>query len=145
MSKLNTTIFINKPIQEVFDYAATPLNGPAFIPNLNENTNIIPEKAEKGQTFDWRYTMNGIDLRGKSEVTEFDPPHKVTIHTTGDSNTDWAYTFTEEDQGTKVNLDINYEINESFLKKMANSLVLDKINQRSAEASLENLKTILEG
>lgn len=144
MAKVSASLVINKPVQEVFDYAASPVNGPAFIPNLNENSNITPEKTGVGQTFDWRFTLAGVDLRGKAEVTEYDAPHKVTIKTTGDSNTDWVYSFEESDGGTKVTVEVNYEIEESALKKVANRMIIDKLNQRSAEQMLDNLKTILE-
>ena len=71
MEKALSEIVINKPINEVFEYMASPHNGPAFTPNLNENTNIFPEKESVGQKFDWRFNMAGVDLRGKAEVTEF--------------------------------------------------------------------------
>ena len=144
MSKVSATIVINKPIQEVFDYTASPHNGPAFIPNLNENSNIMPEEAGMGQTFDWRFTLAGVDLTGKAEVTAFTPPTHVTIHTTGDSTTDWVYTFAEEAGGTKVTVEVNYEIEENALKRVANRMIVDKLNQRSTEQMLDNLKTILE-
>lgn len=145
MSKVSASVVINKPVQEVFEYAASPVNGPAFIPNLNENTNIQPEQPGLGQTFDWRFNLAGVDLKGKAEVAEYEPPHKVVIKTTGDSNATWIYTFQEENGGTKVSAEVDYEIVESALQKVANKIVIDKLNQRTAEQMLENLKTILEG
>lgn len=145
MAKVSASVAINKPIQEVFDYAASPVNGPAFIPNLNENTNIQPEQPGLGQTFDWRFNLAGVDLKGKAEVLGYEPPHKVVIKTTGDSNTTWIYTFQEERGGTRVSAEVDYEIVESALQKIANRVVVDKLNQRTAEQMLENLKTILEG
>ncbi|KKQ53156.1 hypothetical protein A2865_02585 [Candidatus Woesebacteria bacterium RIFCSPHIGHO2_01_FULL_39_17] len=145
MAKVSASVVINKPIQEVFKYTASPVNGPAFIPNLNENTNIQPEQPGLGQTFDWRFNMAGVDLKGKAEVTEYEASHKVTIKTTGDSNTTWIYTFQEESGGTQVSAEVDYEIVESALQKIANRVLIDKLNQRTAEQMLENLKTILEG
>lgn len=145
MTKVSSSIVINKPIQEVFEYTASPHNGPAFIPNLNENTNVTPEKAGKGQTFDWRYNMAGVDLRGKAEVVEYDAPNKVVIKTTGDGTAAWVYSFSEENGGTKVSVEVDYELSENSLRSMANKMVVDKLNQRTSEQMLENLKTILEG
>ena len=145
MAKVRASVVINKPIQEVFKYTASPVNGPAFIPNLNENTNVQPEQPSLGQTFDWRFNLVGIDLKGKAEVTEYEEPHKVTIKTTGDSNTTWIYSFQEENGGTRVSAEVVYEIVESALQKIVNKMVIDKLNQRTAEQMLENLKTILEG
>lgn len=144
MAKVSTSVVINKPIQEVFEYTASPVNGPAFIPNLNENTDIHPETPCLGQTFSWRFNMAGVDLKGKAEVVEYSSPHRVVIKTTGDSDTTWIYTFQEENGGTRVSAEVEYKIVESALKMMANRLIIDKLNQRSAEQMLENLKTILE-
>lgn len=144
MAKVVASILIDKPIDEVFEYTASPLNGPAFIPNLNENTNIQPEKSSVGQTFDWRFNMAGVDLRGKAEVTEFEPPHKVKIVTTGDSNTTWVWSFQAENSSTRVSTEVEYELIESVWQKIINKTIVDKLNQRSAEQMLENLRIILE-
>jgi len=145
MAKASASVVIHKPVQEVFAYTASPANGPAFIPNLNENSNIKPEQVGVGQTFDWRFNMSGVDLRGKAEVTEYDAPHRAKIVSTGDGNSTWTYSFQEENGGTKVDLKVEYEIAETAMQKLANKLVVEQLNQRTAEQSLENLKTILEG
>lgn len=144
MAKVNASTVIHKSIQEVFDYTASPANGPAFIPNLNENNNIQPEQPGVGQRFDWRFNMAGVDLRGQAEVTEYNSPHNVKIISTGDSNSVWVYSFEEAEGGTKVVLEVDYEVAEGIMQKMANKMVIDQLNQRSAEQSLENLKTIFE-
>ena len=144
MAKASASVVIHKPVQEVFEYTASPVNGSAFIPNLNENSNIHPEQSGVGQKFDWRFNMNGVDLRGQAEVTEYDSPHRAKIVSTGDSNSTWTYSFQEENSGTKVTLEVEYELAETVLQKLANKLVVEQLNQRSAEQSLENLKTILE-
>lgn len=144
MAQASASTVIQKPVEEVFDFAATPHNGPAFIPNLNENSNIQPEKDGKGQTFDWHFNMAGVDLRGKGEVAEWDRPHKSVLKTTGDSESTWTYTFEEADGGTKVTAQVDYEIAENALSKVANKLVIEKVNQHTAEVMLQNLKTILE-
>ncbi|MEX0616429.1 MAG: hypothetical protein WD231_01285 [Candidatus Woykebacteria bacterium] len=75
LGKVKSSIFIKKPLEKVFDYTADPQNGPAFIPNLMENTNINPEKPGVGQTFNWRFNFAGLDLTGRAEGTKFERPH----------------------------------------------------------------------
>src|SRR5438045_2244160 len=113
MAKASASVVIHKPVQEVFEYTASPVNGPAFIPNLNENSNIQPDHAGVGQTFDWRFNMAGVDLRGKAEVTEYEAPYKAKIVSTGDGSSTWTYSFLEEDGGTNINLEVEYEIAET--------------------------------
>ena len=144
MTKVSSSITINKPIKDVFEYMASPHNGPAFIPNLNENTNIFPEKDSVGQKFDWRFNMAGVDLRGKAEVTEYASPTKVVISSKGDADSTWTYTLEENDRGTKVSVEIDYELAETALQRIANKAVISKLAQKTTEQMLENLKVILE-
>ena len=144
MTKATSSITINKPIKEVFEYMASPHNGPAFIPNLNENTNIFPEKDGVGQKFDWRFNMAGVDLRGKAEVTEYSAPNKVVISSTGDADSSWTYSLEEVSGSTKVSVEINYELSETALQRIANKAVINKLAQKTTEQMLENLKVILE-
>ena len=144
MAKATSSITIKKPIKEVFEYMASPHNGPAFTPNLNENTNIFPEKDGMGQKFDWRFNMAGVDLRGKGEVTEYTPPTKVVISSKGDADSTWTYMLEEADGGTKVVVEIDYELAETAMQRIANKMVINKLAQKTTEQMLENLKVILE-
>ncbi|KKQ77383.1 MAG: Bacterio-opsin linked product [Parcubacteria group bacterium GW2011_GWA1_38_7] len=144
MSKVTSSILINKPIEQVFDFAASPINGPKFIPNLSENTNINPEESGVGQTFDWHFNMFGLSLNGKAKITEFKKPDKAVIETDGNNKTTWTYSFDKEGSGTKVTVEIDYELHEDILRKFVDKMVIDKMNQRSADQMMENLKTILE-
>lgn len=145
MSEVHASIVIHKSLGEVFDYTASPVNGPSFIPNLSKNTNITPQKPGVGQTFNWRFTMVGIDLTGKAEVTEYIPNKKVVLQTTGDSSAIWTYEFSKEGpHATHVAVRVTYDVPRSLFQRVVNSLVLTKINQHSATAMLENLKNILE-
>ena len=144
MNKAIAQIIINKPIKEVFEYMASPHNGPAFTPNLNENTNIFPEKDGVGQQFDWRFNMAGVDLRGKAEVMEYTPPTKVVVLSKGDANSTWIYTLEEANGATKVAVEIDYELAQTALQRIANKMVINKLAQKTTEQMLENLKVILE-
>ena len=142
MAKAKASIVINQPIEEVFDYTCSVANGPAFIPNLNENTEIQGEGV--GQTYHWRFNMAGVDLMGNGEVTVFDRPHREEMKITGDTTANWVFSFEEENGGTKATVEVDYDIVESSLQKLANRMVVDKFNQKTAEQMLDNLKTILE-
>ena len=144
MTKVSSTTVINKPINEVFEYMASPHNGPAFIPNLNENTNIFPEENGVGQKFDWRFNMAGVDMRGKGEVTEYTHPNKVVITSNGDIDSVWTYSLEEAEGATKVSAEVDYELSENALQRMANDAVVSKLTQKTAEQMLDNLKVILE-
>lgn len=144
MPQATASIVINKPIENVFDFGASPRNGPSFIPNLNENSNLNPDTDGAGQTFDWHFNMAGVDLYGKGEVAEWDRPSKSVLKTTGDSVSTWTYQFEDADDGTKVSVTCDYEVADRAMAKMENKLIIEKINQHTAETLVQNLKTILE-
>ena len=143
MAKVSTSTTISAPIEKVYEYTANPENGPAFIPNLNENNNVSTTPTEVGQKWDWRFNMVGVDLRGSAEVTEVEPNKKWSLKTYSGGESDWSYSFESADGGTKVTLEIDYKVPESVGSKMAAPLV-EKVNQQNAEQGLQNLKTILE-
>ena len=145
MTTISSKITINKPIEEVFTYMASPHNGHAFVPNLNENTNIVPEQDAVGQKFDWLFNMAGVDLRGKAEVTEYIFPIKVVISSTGDTASIWTYELKAlGDETTEVIVQIDYELSETSLQRIANKIVINKIAHNTTHQMLDNLKTILE-
>ena len=144
MATAKALIVIRTPVSEVFDYTASAVNGPAFIPNLNENTNIEPETPGVNQTFDWRFNMAGADLRGKAEGITFERDKQVTLRTTGDVNATWD-TFDDLGDGTtRITTEILYEVEPTVLQKVVNATLLDRINQNTIEQMFDNLKLILE-
>lgn len=145
MANAKALIVIRKPVAEVFEYTASPYSGPAFIPNLNENTNVTPEIPGLDTTFDWRFNMAGADLRGKAEGIAFDVNERVTLRTSGDVNATWDYTFEDLGDGTtRVTTEVIYDIAPSALARIINATLIDRINQATIEQMLGNLKLILE-
>jgi uncharacterized membrane protein len=144
MAVVSSSVLINRPIREIFDYVANPQNGPKYNPFVRENSNIKPDQPCLGQTFNWRYLMRGIEMKGSAKVIEYVASQKYAIATTGDIMSTWTFLFEEQTGGTKVTLHIEYEIGQSFVKKIVNLLILDRFNQKALEDALENLKAQLE-
>jgi len=143
MSKTSASTMINAPIQKVFEYTASPENGPMFIPNLNQNTNISVTPTQVGQKWNWRFNMVGVDLMGEAEVTNVEAPHLWELKLSGASHGTWKFMFEEADGGTKVSLDVEYEMPQGVIGKLSANAV-EKINQKNTDDILQHLKTILE-
>lgn len=145
MPNASGEVIINRPLAEVFEYTASAHNGPAFIPNLNENTNITPDEPSIDQTFDWRFNMAGVDLRGKASGLNYEVNERVTLKLEGDVTATWDYQFSAVDDGsTRIYSEVNYDVDAGKMQKMVNVAVLDKINQHTLDQMLANLKLILE-
>jgi len=145
MPNASGEVIINRPISEVFEYTASAQNGPAFIPNLNENSNITPDEPSIEQTFDWRFNMAGVDLRGKASGSAYEVNERVTLKLEGDVSATWDYQFSAvDDSSTRIYTEVNYDVESSKMQNMVNVAVLDKINQHNLDQMLANLKLILE-
>jgi hypothetical protein len=145
MANAQGTVIIKKPLDEVFAYTASAVNGPAFIPNLNENTDITPAEPCLEQTFNWRFNMAGVDLRGKASGLRYEVGKRVTLKLTGEVEAEWDYIFEDLGDGTtKIYSEVNYDVEPSKFKSLVNSAVIDKLNQHTLNQMLENLKLILE-
>lgn len=145
MANASGEVVINKPLAEVFEYTASAENGPAFIPNLNENTNISPPEPSIDQTFDWRFNMGGVDLTGKASGLAYEVNKQVKLKLTGDVEAEWDYQFEDLGDGTtKLSTEVNYDVEPTKLKSMVNWAIMDRLNQHTIDQMLENLKLILE-
>jgi uncharacterized membrane protein len=143
MYKVEATTVIDAPVPQVYEHTASPQNGPVFVPNLNENFNISSDRTAVGQTWGWRYNFFGVDISGTAEVVEMRPNELWALRTRGDAESRWVYSFAPAGPGTRVALSIEYEMPPGKLAKVTEA-VAERMNQRSCEQALENLKAWIE-
>jgi uncharacterized membrane protein len=143
MPKVEASTTIKAPLEEVYEKTASPQTGPIFIPNLNENSDISPEKTQVGQTWNWFYNFCGFDIRGTAEVVAMEPNKSWSLVTRGAGESQWQYTFEPDGDGTSVRLAVDYEVPRSVLGKVAQP-VIEQLNQRACRQALQNLKVWLE-
>lgn len=97
MKENKLTIFINKPVKEVFEYSLESNNVPKWINSIKEE---IPE--ERPVKLGTKLRNIGVDSQewNKYEVIDFQPPRTFTLKKLkGDYFV--KYTCTEKDNGTE--------------------------------------------
>ena len=97
MKENKLTIFINKPVKEVFEYSLESNNVPKWINSIKEE---IPE--ERPVKLGTKLRNIGVDSQewNKYEVIDFKPPRTFTLkRLNGDYYV--KYTCTEKDNGTE--------------------------------------------
>lgn len=145
MPKVQASTVINISPEKVYDYVLHAAeNGPIWIPNVAEHRNVSPPEPQVGQSWDWTFNMMGVALRGRSELTRLEAYTRGEMKTSGSTNSTWVFTYAPEGSGTKVTAEIDYEIPSSVLGKVANRVLVERMNQKSAEEGLANLKIVLE-
>lgn len=75
-----TQTILTKSLQEVFPFFANAENLDAVTPPWLkfEILTPLPIEMKVGTKVDYRLRLHGIPIRWRSEITEWDPPHKFT-------------------------------------------------------------------
>ncbi|MEE9399746.1 MAG: SRPBCC family protein [Dehalococcoidales bacterium] len=141
MAKVNASITISTPVENVFAYIDETANGMEFIPSITDIRGIAGHGV--GKRWGWTYKMMGLPLKGEAKVIEHIPNQRYVINTTGGITSTWTWTFKDNTGETKLQLEVEYTIPVPILGKMAERLVMRR-NQREAEFAMANLKEGLE-
>jgi uncharacterized membrane protein len=148
VAKIHRDVLVTADAERCFDFIADPSLAPLFISSLYAITPIEVEPRGVGNRWGFEYDMFGVPLRGESECIEFDRPTKYVWRSIPDRslvNTTFSYTFGPEDAGTRISLDVEYEIPGHVLGgKIGDKLVVERLNQNEADAAINNLKIVLE-
>ena len=142
MAKVEKTITINAPVENIFSYISDPTNLPEFWPSLVEIKDVQP-LPNGGHSFRFVYKMVGVRLEGTSEDTEFAVNQRNVNKTKGAIESTITAEFQPEDDGTKMTLELEYIVPIPVLGKVAEAIII-KANEREFELMLANLKDMVE-
>lgn len=146
MSTLKQSIFINAPLEKVAEYAMNAKEWANWYAHLSEPIKLVGD-GETGTVGEFKYTILGIHLPMTVEVKEYSHgPEKYVWKGTFEGPLSGTQTFTylAKEGGTEVTADIEYRIPENIVGKVANLLVVEKIQENATIATLKNLKAICE-
>jgi uncharacterized membrane protein len=144
MSKVAQSLEVNTSPESVMDYIIDITNHPAFIGPLKSVTNIKGDVKKPGTTWDWVYSLAGVELAGKAETVRFVPGKEFVYKTTTGAKS--TFTYRADSAGgkkTKLSLNVDYEVPTNALGKMKAS-VFEKLNDAEGKRVVENLKALLE-
>jgi uncharacterized protein YndB with AHSA1/START domain len=142
MAKITRSIYINAPVEKVFEYHTNPINNPDYWPSIME-VKDIEDHPTGGKQFNWVYKMAGMRLEGTTTTVEWVPNQRWVLNTKGGIESTFVYEYEPEGDGTRLSMDLDYKVPVPVLGKLAESLIL-KTNEREADTVLANLKDILE-
>ena len=152
MSKVTQSLEVNSSPDSVMAYIIDITNHPAFIGPLKSVTNIKGDVKKPGTTWDWVYSLAGVELAGKAETMRFVPGKEFVYKTTTGAKSTFTYRADAAGGGgggggggkkTKLSLNVEYEVPVNALGKMKAS-VFEKLNDAEGKRVVENLKALLE-
>jgi ligand-binding SRPBCC domain-containing protein len=108
----HSELWVPRPPDQVFPFFSEPRNLEAITPSWLKFTILTPEvvNLRVGALIDYRIYVHGIPIRWRTEITEWNPPHRfVDIQLRGPYAL-WrhTHTFTERDTGTLCSDDVVY-------------------------------------
>lgn len=144
MPRITKTVSINAAPEKIIDYIANVKNHPAFISSLKSVDNMNGESHQVGSNWDWVFTMVGVELHGKAETKDYTPGKHYSFMTTGGVSSTFSYGVEPEGQGSRLTVDVSYEVPDNVIAKMVDKSVVERLNAQEADRTTENLKAILE-
>lgn len=125
------------------EYIVDVSNHPAFIGPLKSVTNIKGDVRKPGTSWDWVYSLAGVELTGKAETVRFTPGKEFVYKTTTGAKSTFTYSAAPSGKKTKLSLNVDYEVPTSALGKMKASM-FEKLNDAEGKRVVENLRALLE-
>jgi uncharacterized protein YndB with AHSA1/START domain len=137
------TVVIDRPVEEVFDFATDPNNDSLWQSTTLETEQTSEGAVDVGTTFRNTTKFLGRRIESTSEISENEPPHKQCIKiTSGPIPGSGCYLFESADDGsTRFTQTFEAEVGGFF--RLAEPVVGRAI-RRQQEADMATLKDLLE-
>lgn len=146
MAHLKKTIIINAPIQKVYSTARDPQRWSTWFSGLSDPEKVIGH-GEVGTVVEQKYLLAGQQFPITTRVLE-DTSTQNEAHWKGKFEGPLAgeqtWTYRSRENKTEITVDLDYTVPGSVLGKIADRLIIERMQDRSTDQSLENLKMICE-
>jgi uncharacterized protein YndB with AHSA1/START domain len=142
MMTFQTAVHINRPVEDVFDYVAEPLNFPQWNSAVQAVHSTSPGEREVGSSYVMERELPGGRAENRLEIVARDRPREFAMRTTtGPTPLLYRYRFVAADGGTDMTLDAEVEL--TGIASLAGPLAKHAV-KRGVDDNLATLKGLLE-
>ena len=138
------SIVINAPVEKVFAVIDDLRRVPEYMHGVVRTADIKQTPRRIGDTMRLTYSVMGLRFPMKATVLEREENKRGVIKMEGGMNGTITGTYEPQGSATKVTWRFDYTMKGGILGKAVNALLVERMNERNAEVSLENLKMICE-
>lgn len=143
MAKVTKVVSVAASPDKVVNYISDVTNHPAFISALKSIDSLSGDPKTPGTTWNWTFMMGGVELQGKGETLSYKPGLSYSYKTTGGTSSIFTYSVEAEDGGSRLTMDVEYEVPDSVLAKVADKAAVERMNDQEGDRAVENIQTIL--
>ncbi len=146
MAEIKKSIYIHAPVEKVYATARDPNRWATFWVGLSEAEEINGH-GEVGTVVKHHYLMAGLRFPVTSRVLEDSigkqgGQWKGKVEGPLEGEQTWKYI--PKDDGTEVTVSINYTLPGAVLGRIANRLLVERMQEHVIEQTLANLKILCE-
>jgi uncharacterized membrane protein len=139
--KLENSVVIGCPIDEVFDLVGNPDNDPEWGSLIIKSEQVSPGPVSVGSTFQQTASFMGGRFTTMIEVTDYEPGRLLRYRATEPLTLQHSRVFEEAQDGTRLTFVIEIEPKGKYL--MTGSIVKPIADQQVKE-DLDEIKVLLE-
>lgn len=147
MTRIERSIEVERSPEQVFEVLCDLRLIPHWATIAGEFEGGPDRPLASGDSFRHTMRVGGLDVKGEWSVTELERPRHVTYEAKADAG-GWLkmkQTVVPSDRGSRVELEVDYELPGGFLGDVLDRVYVERRNEREAENSLHNLKALVEG
>jgi uncharacterized membrane protein len=147
MTRIERSIEIDQPPDAVFDVLIDLDRLPDWATNVVDTGDISETPIRTGSSFRQTVRIGGRTLDTEWRVTQLERPRQIAYAATavGGGTLAMKQMVSAADGGSRVVLELDYEIPGGFLAHIVDRAYIERRNEREVEHSLHNLKELLEG
>ncbi len=139
MAEIHKSTTVAEPVEKVFEIVDDPANFPKYVPNVHDVVDVRRSEGRIGDSFRVIYKVLGVTFDEKFTVTDYERPNRIKSTFAGGMNGTFAWTFEPQGEGTKISVDVDYQLAGGPLGKAVDSLMLQRVNEKTIEDTLKNL------
>lgn len=147
MGHIKQSIQIDAPVERVTEIAMDPKHWSSWWVNLGEAKSVQGDGGP-GTVVEHSYLMAGVPFHVTTRVTESTPTaaggRHLRIEFEGPLKGWQTWDYEPAANGTDVTAEIEYNVPGSAIGKFADQMVIERMQERARQQTLENLKLMAE-
>ncbi len=143
MAEIHKSTTVAAPVDKVFEIVDDPAEFPKYVPNVNDVVDVRRSEGRIGDTFRVIYKVLGVTFDEKFTVSHYQRPSMIKSTFAGGMTGTFGWTFEPAQEGSKITIDVDYELGGGPLGKAVDSLMLQRVNEKTIEDTLKNLGRVV--